>query len=175
MSSRPKSPKPYKISTATLATSSFTHKSHPIDPRVKKHAFSLGDATGLTQLGVHLSRVGANTLSTALHWHTTDDEWIYVVEATPGARLLIREDADDAAAITREEEIAAGDFLAFPAGDKRAHALRAGDGELVYLVGGTRAGTDVCSYPEAGMKAIIDKTGAGESWAVHTKNIVKRS
>lgn len=136
--------------------------------------FKLGDATGMTQLGVHLCRLAPGQTSTVLHWHSSDEEWLYVLEAAPGSKLLIRENAEDAAAETREEEVLKGDFLGFPAGVKNAHALRAGEGELLFLVGGTRKELDLCVYPELKTTVVIERKGAVKGFAVKEENIMRR-
>lgn len=165
---------PYKISTASLPSDALKTRKHPIDPRAGKGMFKLGDATGLTQLGVHLCRLEPGQKSTVLHWHTSDDEWIYVLTAAPGAKLLIRENADQDDAETRDEEIVAGDFLGFPAGVKNAHALQAGEGEVTYLVGGTRKEIDLCTYPEVKITAVIERKGAIKQFAVKEQDMLRK-
>lgn len=156
--------KPYKLSTASLPPSAFSERHHPLNPSgTTRHQHSLGDATGLRQLGVHMCRVPPGETTTVVHWHSADDEWFHILEAGPGARLIIR---DDAEGFTREEDIQKGDFLGFPAGVKRGHALRAGEGELVYLMGGTRKELDLCVYPELGKTLVIERAGVMEDFFV---------
>ncbi|KAI0747241.1 hypothetical protein C8Q80DRAFT_1180229 [Daedaleopsis nitida] len=93
--------------------------------------------------------------SMALHWHEHFEDWMYILEAGDGAVLLVWEPGQERSMrdiIPREEGIKTGDFLGFPAGVERAHALRAGTTELVYLVGGNRGPFDVCHYPMEGKK-----------------------
>ncbi|TMH87470.1 MAG: cupin domain-containing protein [Betaproteobacteria bacterium] len=40
----------------------------------------LGDACGLTKLGVNLVRLGPGGQSALRHWHTLEDEFVYVLE-----------------------------------------------------------------------------------------------
>lgn len=151
--------KPYKLTTSALP---FDTRPHPIDPSAVRSVASLGDLTGLTQLGVHLCRVAPHTLTTVLHWHNSDDEWIYVLDAgVGGATLLILPPGADAPV---EEPLKTGDFLGFAAGRRDAHACRAGETELVYLVGGTRKEIDVCVYPAEGKKLVVDRTGKADSF-----------
>jgi uncharacterized cupin superfamily protein len=147
-------PRPYRIRPLELPLADFLFIAHPADPRASEHKLALDGATGLTQLGVHLARVAADTPSAALHWHVGDEDWFFILESSPGSVLRIRapEDGDT----TREEPVARGDFLAFPAGSRAARAFRAGDGELVYLAGGSRGRLEVCFYPEVGLAAVFD-------------------
>ncbi|KAI0747236.1 hypothetical protein C8Q80DRAFT_1080656, partial [Daedaleopsis nitida] len=122
-----------------------------------RYQISLGDSTGLTKTGVHLCRLPAGATSTTMHWHSHDDEWMYVLEADAGATLLVWEPSGSGAGsgsggaqkeevVPREEPVKAGDFLGFKAGVVRAHALRAGTSEMVYLVGGSRVPLEVSHY-----------------------------
>src|SRR6266576_5843587 len=48
----------------------------------------LGDAVGLTQFGVNVSRIKAHSKSALRHWHESEDEFIYVLEG----ELVLHED-----------------------------------------------------------------------------------
>jgi len=142
---------------------------HPLDKSVHRHQLSLSDPCSITQLGVHLCHLPPNNVSTLLHWHSREDEWYYIIKASEDARLLIHEvDRDNT---TREEEIRIGDFFGFPAGTKTGHALKSGQSELVYLVGGSRKQLDVVHYPVKGSRLIVDRTGAVPSWTVEESNV----
>src|SRR4051794_12747786 len=51
----------------------------------------LGDAVGLTQFGVNIARIKANSKSALRHWHETEDEFIYVLEG----ELVLHEDGGE--------------------------------------------------------------------------------
>ena len=51
----------------------------------------LGDAVGLTQFGVNVSRIKANSKSALRHWHESEDEFIYMLEG----ELVLHEDAGE--------------------------------------------------------------------------------
>jgi len=109
---------------------------HPLNPGARRRSISLGDAAGLTLLGVHLTVIAPGDESTESHRHEYCDEFVYVLSGT-GEVLL-----DDA-----PHEIRAGDFIGFPA-NTVAHVLRnTGTDDLVYLLGGGRPSFDVCHYP----------------------------
>src|SRR4051795_7621427 len=51
----------------------------------------LGDALGLTQFGVNVSRIKANSKSALRHWHESEDEFIYMLEG----ELVLHEDSGE--------------------------------------------------------------------------------
>src|SRR5258708_35534260 len=51
----------------------------------------LGDAVGLAQFGVNVSRIKANSKSALRHWHESEDEFIYMLEG----ELVLHEDAGE--------------------------------------------------------------------------------
>ena len=51
----------------------------------------LGDAVGLTQFGVNVSRIKANSKSALRHWHESEDEFIYMLEG----ELVLHEDVGE--------------------------------------------------------------------------------
>ena len=40
----------------------------------------IGDAAGLTQFGVNVTRIKAGSASALRHWHEQEDEFVYVIE-----------------------------------------------------------------------------------------------
>ena len=104
----------------------------------------LGDAGGLTQFGVNLTRLPPGAWSSQRHWHSAEDEFVYVVSG----ELALITDAG-------EETLRAGDCAAFPRNTPDGHHLinRAKE-TAVYLEIGTRAKDDVCSYPDVYMHLV---------------------
>src|SRR5271168_4146751 len=82
----------------------------PCRPRERT---KLGDAAGLSQFGVNLLRLPPGAWSSQRHWHTKEDEFIYVLS---GEVTLVT----DAGA----ELLRAGDCAGFKAGDPDGHCLR---------------------------------------------------
>ena len=114
---------------------------HALDSGVVRHNRSLGDAVGLTTLGVHLVRLRPGNVSTVYHFHHHDEEWIYVLSGR-GVAEIGEETVD----------IGPGDFMGFVPGSV-PHLLRNPNQELlVYLVGGNRLPFDVCDYPRLGKR-----------------------
>ncbi|KAI0089602.1 hypothetical protein BDY19DRAFT_943211 [Irpex rosettiformis] len=156
-------PKPHIIHTPSLKESDFAKITHNVDFSAVRHNIPLGDLTGLTKLGVHLVRLTPHSTSAANHWHTQDDEWIYVVDAGEKGATLVRVITPEVAGEgqtqneVKKETIYKGDFIAFPASRAVGHHIATGDEEVVFLVCGTRVSVDVCTYPLDGKKLVIDR------------------
>jgi len=88
----------------------------------------LGDAAGLTQFGVNLLRLPPGAWSSQRHWHTEEDEFVYVLS---GEVVLVSDDG--------EEVLRAGDAAGFKAGDRNGHCLQnRSDSDARVLEIGTR-------------------------------------
>ena len=113
----------------------------------------LGDAAGLTDFGVNLVRLPPGKWSSQRHWHTVEDEFVYMLE---GEVVLVEDDGDHV--------LRPGDFAGWKAGDTNAHCLQnRSDRDAVYLeVGSRRPETDACHYPDIDLDA-----RAGESFYRH--------
>ncbi len=99
---------------------------------------ALGDALGLTHYGVNLVRLPPGATSAQRHWHTHEDEFVYVLE---GALVLITEDG--------EQTLTAGTAAGFPAGKEDGHQLvNRSDAWAVYLEIGNRSDADEVHYPD---------------------------
>ena len=152
----------YIIHTADLPPSALKHHVHKVQPSCHHYQYNLGDTAGFTKIGVYLNRLPAGTACTPVHWHTDDDEWMYILDAGEGGAVLVWEPSPEAAedgsakGVLKEVAVKNGDFLAFKAGVERAHTLRAGTSEMLYLVGGSRWERDVCRYPLEGKKLLIE-------------------
>ena len=93
----------------------------------------LGDAGGLEDFGVNLMRLPPGNWSSQRHWHSHEDEFVYVLEG----ELTLIEDAG-------ETVLRAGDCAAFPKGTANGHHMinRAAT-TAVYLEVGSRDPADV--------------------------------
>jgi uncharacterized cupin superfamily protein len=133
-STAPRAPALLKADEVTaLPEKRFVHQLNPGAVRLTR---SLGDATGLTSLGVHLVRLTPGRESTEYHFHHQDEEWIYILS---GRGMTVIGDEETA--------VGPGDFMGFVAGSA-PHTLKNPHAEdLVYLVGGNRLPFDVCDYP----------------------------
>ncbi len=98
----------------------------------------LGDAVGLTQFGVNITRINAHSASALRHWHEQEDEFIYMLEG----ELVLQENDG-------ETVLKAGDCAGFKAGSGIAHCLiNRTDRDAVYLEVGTRAKSERVHYPD---------------------------
>ena len=107
-------------------------------PCKERHLRSLGDPAGLTQFGVNLVRLPPGTWSSQRHWHSAEDEFVYLLE---GKAVLITDEG--------EEEMGPGDCAGFKAGEKNGHCLQNRSGsDAVFLVVGSRKDDDHGEYSD---------------------------
>jgi uncharacterized cupin superfamily protein len=118
-----------------------------LEGRVKR---VLGDAGGLTQFGVNLTTLEPGAISALRHWHSAEDEFVYVLS---GEVTLIT----DAGA----ETLTAGMAATFPAGNADAHQIvNRSSTPATYLEVGTRAPDDEITYPDVDLHR-IKRNGRG--------------
>ncbi len=101
----------------------------------------LGDAGGLSDYGVNLMRLPPGNWSSQRHWHTLEDEFVYVLE---GELFLVENDG--------ESVLRAGDCAAFPKGADNGHHLINRSAEVaLYLEVGSRQPDDVTTCSDVDM------------------------
>jgi uncharacterized cupin superfamily protein len=103
----------------------------------------LGDPAGLTQFGVNLLRLPPGAWSSQRHWHTSGDEFVYVLS---GEVVLVTDGG--------EEVLHAGDAAGFPVNDPNGHCLQnrsAADAQILEI--GSRVADDVAHYSDIDMTA----------------------
>ena len=114
--------------------------------RVKRR---LGDACGLTRFGVNLVTLGPGGQSALRHWHTLDDEFVYVLS---GEVVLVTNDGD--------QVLRAGMAAGYPAGKKDAHHfINRSNAQATYLEFGNRTEGDTAFYPDDDLMWIEDENG----------------
>ena len=112
----------------------------------------IGDAVGLTQFGVNITRIKAGSASALRHTHEAEDEFIYVLE---GELVLAENDG--------ETVLRAGDAAGFKAGSGIAHCLINRSGrDAVYLEVGTRAKSERVHYPDVDF--FMERDEHGRRW-----------
>ena len=128
-----------KIDIANVPVRTGTGYPSPHDaPCRARETVSLGDVAGLTQFGVNLVRLKPGVWTGQRHWHTEEDEFVWVTEG----EVVLATDAG-------EETFRAGDCIGFKAGVENAHHFRnESDQEAVLLTIGTRSMKDACHYPD---------------------------
>jgi uncharacterized cupin superfamily protein len=143
-----------RIDAATLTPVVGTLYPPPFDaPCRARERIKLGDAAGLTQFGVNLLRLPPGAWSSQRHWHTSGDEFVYVLSG----EVVLVSDGD-------EEVLRAGDAAGFRAHDSNGHCLQnRSDGDARVLEIGTRVPDDAAYYSDIDMVA-----PAGGEPAVYT-------
>ena len=113
---------------------------------------ALGDAFGLNSYGVNLVELQPGAWSAQRHWHTVEDEFVYVVS---GELVLVTDEG--------EQVMAAGMVAGFPANVENGHHLvNKSDDAATYLEIGTRRPEDACHYPDIDLFLKPDGKGAHE-------------
>ncbi len=113
------------------------------EPCRARERMRLGDGAGLTQFGVNLLMLPPGAWSSQRHWHTHEDEFVYVL----AGEVVLVTDAG-------EEILRAGDAAGFKAGDKNGHCLQNRSGaEVRVLEIGTRVAGDGAFYSDIDMVA----------------------
>jgi uncharacterized cupin superfamily protein len=103
----------------------------------------LGDALGLTIFGVNLTTLRPGAQSALRHWHSAQDEFIYMVE---GELVLVTDEG--------EQIVRPGMCAGFPAGKHDGHHLVNRSGrDAIYLEVGDRTGNDAVTYPDNNIHA----------------------
>jgi uncharacterized cupin superfamily protein len=106
----------------------------------------LGDACGLTKFGVNLVTLAPGGQSALRHWHTLEDEFVYVVQ---GEVVLVTSAGGQA--------LTAGMCAGYPAGARDAHHfVNRGTQAAVYLEIGNRTEGD---YPDDDLMWCEDENG----------------
>jgi uncharacterized cupin superfamily protein len=116
-----------------------TNYPEPFASRVRgREKRRLGDAFGLSNFGVNLTRLKPGAISSVRHAHTRQDEFIYVLEGSP---TLIT----DAGPTKLEPGMCAG----FKGGSADAHHLKNETAtDVWYIEIGDRGPDDTATYPD---------------------------
>lgn len=112
------------------------------EPCRARRRSKLGDAAGLNQFGVNLMRLPPGAWTSQRHWHTHEDEFVWVVA---GEVVLVEDEG--------ETVLRAGDCAGFKAGVANGHhIINRSDAEAVLLEIGARAPeTDAAYYSDLDM------------------------
>jgi len=122
--------------------------------RVKK---ALGNAAGLKNFGVNLVTLAPGSCSALRHWHTRQDEFIYIIS---GEATLVTN--------AGEEILKPGMMAGFPAGEEDGHHLvNHSEDIVIYLEVGDRTADDEACYPDDDLIAKADPNG---KWIFTTKD-----
>jgi uncharacterized cupin superfamily protein len=101
----------------------------------------LGDHAGLTNFGVNITRLVPGGQSSSRHWHSRQDEFVYVLSG----EVILETNAG-------EELLRAGMCAGFPAGTRNGHRfLNRSSFDALLLVVGDRTPGDEVGYPDIDM------------------------
>jgi uncharacterized cupin superfamily protein len=142
---------PKKIDPGSAPTVKGARYPSPYDqPCAERSRHHLGDAANLTQFGVNLARLAPGSWSSQRHWHTGEDEFVFVVE---GEVVLVTDSG--------EEVLRRGDCAGFKAGDPDGHHLQnRSDKEAVVLeVGARRPEDDQVFYSDIDLQLLKGRAG----------------
>ena len=139
-----------KVDVAKVPLKSGSFYPAPFQAEHKgRHKQALGDAVGLTQFGVNITRIAPGAASSLRHYHEQEDEFIFMLE---GELVLIENDG--------EVMLTAGDCAGFKANSGNAHRLvNRSTKDAVYFEVGTRSPHDRVHYPDVDLLLERDKTG----------------
>lgn len=119
------------------------------EPCKNRRWVRLGDAADLSQFGVNLVTLDPGVWSSQRHWHSHEDEFVYVLDG----ELVLVTDAG-------EEIMRPGDCAGFKAGDRDGHHLQnRTDKPARLLVVGSRHEEDWGEYPDIDMKFLPGRRG----------------
>ena len=136
--------RPPALDPATVAGRKGSSYSHPYrEPLAGRVKRALGDAAGLTRFGVNLVELGPGDWSAPRHWHSHEDEFVFVLD---GTLTLVTE--------AGEQSLGPGMAAGFPAGRAEGHHLINKSGRPArYLEVGGRSPEDLVHYPDADLLA----------------------
>lgn len=116
------------------------------------HTRHLSVAGGLTQFGAYLDTLDPGAWSSQRHWHSAEDEFLYLLEG----QATLRDD-------NGMTDLAPGDAICWRHGDPNGHHLtNPGSEPARWLIVGSRCKGDICTYPDEGTRQI----NADTTWRV---------
>jgi uncharacterized cupin superfamily protein len=122
----------------------------------KREKRPLGDAFGLKNFGVNLTKLAPGGESALLHRHSKQDELVYILEGTP---TLVTDRG--------EVQLRPGMVAGFPSGGLAHHIVNRTDKDVLYLEMGDRSPGDEGSYPVDDIQAVLGPDG---KWAFTHKD-----
>ena len=144
--------KPPAISPASVKPRRGSSYPPPFDaPCAAREKHALGDAFGLTDYGVNQVTLPPGTASSQRHWHSQEDEFVYILAGNPtlvtdSGRTLLRP----------------GMCAGFPAGSGDGHhLLNETDDDVSYLEVGSRRLDDDVEYSDIDMRIVGRGRGDG--------------
>ena len=146
-----------RIDVAAVPTVTGSLYPSPFDePCRNKSRQGLSNVAGLTQFGVNLLRLQPGAWSSQPHWHSKEDEFVYVLT---GEVVLVTDSG--------EKVLRAGDAAGFKAGDRNGHCLQNRSNlEAQVLEVGTRAEDDTTYCSDMDLVNRVSNLSLLPSWGV---------
>jgi len=131
------------LDPATVAPRTGSGYPEPFRSRVlPREKRALGDATGLTKIGINLTTLMPGKESSMRHYHSHEDEFVFVLEG----EVVLRTDEG-------EQTLVAGMCAGFPAGATNGHQLvNRTDRPARYLEISNRDRADTAEYPDVDLR-----------------------
>jgi uncharacterized cupin superfamily protein len=144
--------KPATVTAAELPVKSGSSYPAPYDePCRGRHRQVLGDVFGLDDFGVNHMTLDPGAWSSQRHWHTHEDEFVFVLSGHP---TLVTD--------AGETLLGPGMCAGFPAGEANGHHLvNNTDEPVVYLEMGSRKADDDGHYADIDMQ-ILQRSKGGK-------------
>jgi uncharacterized cupin superfamily protein len=138
-----------------LSPEQFLQQTQPVEgAALPNRELWISEAAGLTQFGAFIHELQPGTRSSIKHWHSDEDEMVYVLE---GEVMVMEGDVP--------ARLPAGSAAAFKAGVPVGHYLwNASDRVARCLVVGTRAQLDRITYPDHDRVCIRDRSQPDDVW-----------
>ncbi len=109
----------------------------------------IGNAVGLKNFGVNLTTLAPGAQSALRHWHSAQDEFVYILQ---GEVVLVTD--------AGEQTLGPGEMAGFAAGVEDGHHLvNLSAVPVVYLEVGDRTAPDRAEYPDQDLRCIPTESG----------------
>jgi len=133
----------------------FVIEIQPVDGSAEPNQTQwLSEAGGLTQFGAFIEVLQPGSRSSIKHWHSAEDELVYVL----AGEITVIEGAT-------ETLLRAGDAATFQAGTAVGHCLEnRSSAPTRCLVVGTRAAVDRITYPDHDRVCLRDRSLPDDLW-----------
>ena len=109
----------------------------------------VGNAAGLKNFGVNLTTLAPGAQSALRHWHSAQDEFVYILQ---GEAVLVTD--------AGEQTLGAGEMAGFAAGVENGHHLiNRSAAPVAYLEIGDRTAPDQAEYPDQDLRCVPTPNG----------------
>ncbi len=127
----------YLVRKAEIEQLDGVHKIHFLNDNAQRQNKSLGDLTGLLNIGFHIVEIAPERESTEQHFHYHEEECVYILEGEAEAWI-----GDEKFVVT------SGDFIGYRAGGLPHKLINHSDSILKCIVVGQRLEHDVADYTQ---------------------------